>query len=146
MKNYMLYTLSICLISAISFLVTEKAFSQTARKGENTTAVKGITPGRAKALIAVAVGLTSLIVGLSARRRAVRQIGPGKGKNGAMVALILGLAGIILSILHLSTSVGAVFGSGSGKAGAIVALILSLIGITFSWLALRYKKINTNLN
>ncbi|MDR6944809.1 DUF6223 family protein [Mucilaginibacter pocheonensis] len=146
MKNYILYILSVCIISGLSFLPTEKAFSQTSQKGENTSYVKGVTPGRAKALVGVAAGLGSLIIGLSARRRSIKQIGPGKGKNGAMIALTLGLTGVILGILHLSNSVGAVFGSGSGKAGAIFALILSLAGITFSWLVLRYRKVNTNLN
>lgn len=146
MKNYILYISSVCIISGLSFLPTEKAFSQTSQKGENTSYVKGVTPGRAKALVGVAAGLGSLIIGLSARRRSIKQIGPGKGKNGAMIALTLGLTGVILGILHLSNSVGAVFGSGSGKAGAIFALILSLAGITFSWLVLRYRKVNTNLN
>lgn len=146
MKNYILYILSVCIISGLSFLPTEKAFSQTSQKGENTSYVKGVTPGRAKALVGVAAGLGSLIIGLSARRRSIKQIGPGKGKNGAMIALTLGLTGVILGILHLSNSVGAVFGSGSGKAGAIFAPILSLAGITFSWLVLRYRKVNTNLN
>lgn len=146
MKNYILYILSVCIISGLSFLPTEKAFSQTSQKGENTSYVKGVTPGRAKALVGVAAGLGSLIIGLSARRRSIKQIGPGKGKNGAMIALTLGLTGVILGILHLSNSVGAVFGSGSGKTRAIFALILSLAGITFSWLVLRYRKVNTNLN
>lgn len=160
MKKDILYILSVCVISGLFFLPTEKVFSQTARKGNktsiiaiitqisntNSSYVKGVTPGRAKALVGVAAGLASLIIGLSAKRRSIKQIGPGKGKNGAIIALTLGLAGVILSILHLSTSVGAVFGSGSGKAGAIFALILSLTGIMFSWLVLRYRKIETNSN
>ena len=56
-----------------------------------------------------------------------------------MVALSLGLTSIVLSIVHLSTSAGAVFGSGSGKAGALVALVLASFGIILSGVALRQK-------
>jgi lipoprotein signal peptidase len=52
---------------------------------------------------------------------------------------VLGFVAIVLSILHLSTSAGAVFGSGSGKAGALFGLVLGLIAITMGWLALRKK-------
>jgi hypothetical protein len=61
-------------------------------------------------------------------------------RTPAIIALCLGGVAIILSLIHLSTSAGAVFGSGSGKAGAIVTLVLALIGITLSGLALRGKR------
>jgi hypothetical protein len=51
------------------------------------------------------------------------------------VALALGLLGIILSVIHLSTFTGG-FGTGSGRAGAIVALVLSLIGTSLGGLTL----------
>jgi hypothetical protein len=51
--------------------------------------------------------------------------------------LALGFVVIALSIVHLVTTAGAVFGSGSGKAGAIVALFLGLISMILSMITLR---------
>lgn len=89
--------------------------------------VRGFTAGRAKSLAGAGVALLSVTLGGIAIQRAKKQTG-NSGRNGAMVALVLGVAGIILSIIHLITSAGAVFGSGSGKAGALVALALGIGG------------------
>lgn len=129
MKKHILYTFSACLIISFIFLLTENAFSQDTPKYAT-----GITSGRARALIGGAVGLTCLITGWRAKVLAAKGINT---HTSAIVSLILGVIGIMLSLVHLSTSAGAVFGSGSGKAGAIVALILGLIGITFASLALK---------
>jgi hypothetical protein len=119
------------LIITCIFLLSENVLAQTTNADAATSSdyVSGITNGRARALMAGAVALICLILGWRAKARSAR--------TGAMVSIALGLIGIVLSIVHLSTSAGAVFGSGSGKAGAIVALILSLIGMTFAWLALK---------
>jgi hypothetical protein len=92
-----------------------------------------ITSGRARSLVAVAVALISLCIGGLALMRSTRRI--GSGRVGAMVALVLGLIGIFLSVVHLGTSTGG-FGTGSGRAGAIVALVLGLIGMSLGGLAL----------
>jgi Family of unknown function (DUF6223) len=94
-----------------------------------------ITSGRARSLVAVAVGLISLVIGGLALRRSTRRIGTRNGRVGAIVALVLGLIGMFLSVVHLGTSTGG-FGTGSGRAGAIVALVLGLIGINLGGLAL----------
>jgi hypothetical protein len=95
----------------------------------------GITSGRARALVAVVVGLISLVVGGLALARSAGRIGTGNGRAGAIVALVLGLIGMVLSVLHLAQSTGG-FGTGSGRAGAIVALVLGLIGMNLGGLAL----------
>jgi hypothetical protein len=151
MRTYFAYLLSACFIIVLSFLAPEKAFSQ-ANPGENkapgtdsnpanpsahATYVSGITPGRARALIGVAVGLISLAVGWGAKARAAS--GKGNARNRAILAITLGIVGIILSIIHLCVMAGAVFGSGSGKAGAIFAFIPNLIGIILGGQALRQK-------
>jgi hypothetical protein len=146
MKKYIPYLLSALLIIGFSFLTTEKSFSQMdtssqATSGGNSTYVKGITPGRARALVGVACGLISLIIGWRAKVRSKAGIG-NKGRNGAIVALSLGAIALVLSIIHLSVSAGAVFGSGSGKAGAIFGLLLGLVGTTLGGLALRSHKID----
>jgi hypothetical protein len=135
MRQYISCILSFWMIIGISFLGTAEAFSQT----NSAPYVKGMTPGRARALIGVAAGLICLVVGWRARIRSAA--GTGKGRTGAIAALLLGLIGIILSVMHLTTSAGAVFGSGSGKAGAIFALVLCLIGMPLGGLALRQKKV-----
>jgi hypothetical protein len=95
----------------------------------------GITNGRARALVAVVVGLISLVVGGLALARSAGRIGSGSGRAGAIAALALGLIGMVLSVVHLGNSTGG-FGTGSGRAGAIVALVLGLIGMNLGGLAL----------
>src|ERR1051325_1461266 len=77
----------------------------------------GITPGRARALVAVAVGLISLVFAGLALARSAGRAGYGKGRAGAIVALVLGLIGIGLSVAHLGSSTGG-FGTGGGRGGA----------------------------
>src|SRR5262245_9534060 len=67
--------------------------------------------------------------------RSAGRIGAGAGRAGAIVALALGLIGVVLSVAHLGSSTGG-FGTGSGRAGAIVALVLGLIGMNLGGLAL----------
>ena len=92
----------------------------------------GITSGRARSLVAVVVGLISLIIGGLAVARAARR--SGNGRVGAIAALVLGLIGMVLSVIHLAGSTG--FGTGGGRAGAIVALLLGLVGLSLGGLAL----------
>ena len=94
-----------------------------------------LTAGRARSLVAAAVGLVSLIIGALALARSSGRIGTGNGRSSAVVALLLGLVGIVLSVVHLGTSTGG-FGTGSGRAGAIVALVLGLIGVNLGGLVL----------
>lgn len=86
-----------------------------------------ITSGRARAVVAAAVGLISVVIGGLAMARAAGRIG--------IVALVSGLIGMVLSVVHLSRSTGG-FGTGGGRAGAIVALVLALIGMSLGGLAL----------
>lgn len=152
MEKYTSYVLSACLIIVFTFLVSENAFSQANPKESNIEAadsvttisdgtspyVSGITTGRSKALVGGVLGLISLIIGWRAKVRSAKGT---NSRTGAIAALVVGLTGIVLSVVHLSTSAGAVFGSGSGKAGAIVGLALSLIGTTLGGLTLRKRHI-----
>ena len=145
MKKFIRYILSAWLIAAFSFLVPGKLFSQTSQEAIKTetadnattmdeagsTYVKGITSGRARALVGGVIGLTSLIIGWRSRMR--------PSQTGAKLAMALGLIAIILSVVHLSTVAGAVFGSGSGKAGAIVALPLAITGAILGRRTLRSR-------
>lgn len=89
----------------------------------------GITDARARALWAAGVGLISVVVGGFAFARSAGRI----GFPGAIAAVVLGLIGVVLSVVHISGSTG--FGTGGGRAGAIVALVLALIGVILGGLA-----------
>ena len=95
--------------------------------------VRGITPGRAAALLPAVMGLISVVIGWLALARSAGRTGSGRLK--AIIALVLGLTGIVLSGLHLARATGAI-GTGSGRLGAIVAMVLGLIGVVLGGLAL----------
>jgi hypothetical protein len=78
--------------------------------------------------------LVALAVGLAAAPTAqAGVVGTGGGRAGAVVAglvaaivaLVTGLLGTALAVLHLATSSGGI-GTGNGRAGAIVAVVLGL--------------------
>lgn len=144
MGKYVTFILQTCLIIGFFLLTTEMLFAQSTSEG-TSPAVRGITTGRAKAIIGGVVALLSLIIGWRAKAHSNSTNLSNVGNNGnrrtqAIIALSLGGIAIILSLIHLSTSAGAVLGSGSGKAGAIVALVLALIGTALGGLALRPKR------
>jgi hypothetical protein len=93
-------------------------------------AVVGITGGRAQSLVALAVGLISVIVGWLALARSTSIAGIRRG----LVALVVGLIGMILSGVRLANSTA--IGTGSGRLGAIVALAVGLIGMVLGAVAL----------
>ncbi|GAA0895141.1 DUF6223 family protein [Pseudonocardia zijingensis] len=86
----------------------------------------GITSGRLGSLVAGAVGLVGVVAGGLALS--------GRGRTTAVTALVAGLLGAALAVLHLATSTGG-FGTGSGRAGAIVALVVGLVGVALGGLA-----------
>jgi hypothetical protein len=114
------------LIAALNFYTTRFGFA---------VEPGAITSGRARALVAVVVGLISLVVGGLALARSSGRLGAGNGRACAIMALVLGLIGMILSVVHLGTSTGG-FGTGSGRAGAIIALVFGLLGINLGGLVL----------
>jgi len=87
-------------------------------------AAAGITAGRAQSLVALAMGLISLVVGALA----------GARRRRAGAALVVGLIGIVFSAVRLANSTA--IGTGSGRLGAIVALVVGLLGTFLGWRAL----------
>jgi len=147
MIKYSQFILSTILVIAFIFFASQKTYPQQTQdtsksettnslstKPDGTAYVSGVTTGRTKAIATGLLGLISLAVSWRSKARS--------SQTGAKVALALGLIAILLSIVHLSTTAGAVFGSGSGKAGAIVALIVGLAGITLSIITLRSRRIS----
>ena len=123
MKNNIAYVVMVCMAIALTNL-SAGAFPQTDQtsNADTNAYVTGITAGRARALVGGVFGLASLIVGLRAKRSGrlwgiialmlgimavilsvihlanlTGGFGTGGGKAGAIVALVLGLIGCILS-------------------------------------------------
>src|SRR5215510_4415065 len=92
----------------------------------------GITAGRARALVAVAVALISLVIGGLALARPAGRIGNGRARS--IAALVLGLIGFVIGALAATANGG--LGTGSGLGGALVAMIMGLIGMALGGLAL----------
>ena len=142
MRNLTSFTVLALLIIVFSLSQSHVAYSQTeqaaasSNKEAKTPYVTGITSGRAKSLIGVVAGLSSMIIGWRIKRRSVA--GGSGWRPWALAALALGLVAAVVSVLHLANTSGG-FGTGGGKAGAIVALILGLLGTSFSGIALRTK-------
>ena len=112
------------LIVPVGLFTSQAVFAFDVPAGE-------ITGGRARALVGVAVALISVVVGGLALVRPANRL----GNVGAIAALVLGLIGTVLGVLHLAASTGG-FGTGGGRLGAIVGLVLGLIGMILGGLAL----------
>ena len=120
---------------SVSGLDNENHFYTPLRKVRSARIVD-VTSGRARAMVIAGVGLISLIIGGLALARS-------GGRTAAIVALVLGLIGVVLSAVHLAGSTG--FGTGGGRAGAIVGLVLALIGTTLGGLVLaRARRSNSD--
>ncbi|XXZ53924.1 DUF6223 family protein [Sorangium sp. So ce341] len=106
---------------------------ETARviRARNSFMTRTWSPIRAAAAAAALLGG----VGLAAPAAAQGVIGPGSGRAGATVAVVVGLIGAVVGGLALARSVGRT-GTGNGRNGAIVALVLGLIGMVLAGLHL----------
>jgi hypothetical protein len=92
-----------------------------------------LTIGRLTSIIVVVIGLISIVIGRQAMARTARRNPSGRPR--AIFALVLGVAGMAFSMLHLAFFTGG-FGTGSGRAGSIVSLLAGLIGALLGGLAL----------
>lgn len=90
--------------------------------------VYGLTTQRFWATSAAGLALVGVVIGGLALVRAARRIGPGQGKNGAVVALGAGLLAAVVGGLLLAIANGGP-GTGNGVVGAAAALVLGLIGM-----------------
>jgi hypothetical protein len=144
MKTFIPFMLAVCLTIVFSYLTSENVYAQSDQAQKMDTAtdgsssyVTGITPGRARSLVGVALGLISLITGWRAKRRLA--VSGSNVLTSTITALVLGSCAVILSVIHL-TIVSGGFGTGRGKAGAIVALVLGLTGMSLGGFALLRSK------
>jgi hypothetical protein len=144
MKTFIPFVLVVSLTIAFSCLATEKVYAQSDQAQKIDTAsngtssyVTGITTGRARSLVGVALGLISVIIGWRIKRRVA--VSGESLRKWTTATLVLGLGAVILSVIHLTTISGG-FGTGGGKAGAIVALVLGFIGMSLGGVALLRSK------
>lgn len=84
-----------------------------------------LTPKRLVASGGAMVALVGTIIGGLALARSARGIGPGKGRRGAMVAVVTGPIGLAVGGLVVTTATGGL-GTGNGIAGGFVAIALGL--------------------
>lgn len=119
------------LVSAVPTLLADVAQDQKSEKH-----VSGITSGRAKSLIGVVLGVSSLIIGWRLKARSKNK--ESVSKSWAVAGMLLGLAAVVLSVFHLTANTGE-FGTGGGKAGAILGLLVGVAGTALSGLMLRLK-------
>jgi len=94
-----------------------------------------LTPERLTASSAALVALIGAVIGGLALARSIGRIGPGHGRRGAIVALVMGPIGLVVGGLVVATADGGL-GTGNGIAGGFVAVILGLIGTSLGGLAL----------
>jgi hypothetical protein len=132
---------SVCLSMIILCLAITSVFAGAAQDQKSETYVSGLTSGRAKSLIGVALGLSSLIIGWRAKARSKNKM--NVSRSWPISGVTLGLAAVVLSVLHLAANAGG-FGTGGGKAGAIVALVVGVCGGVLSVLALRFKRVSSD--
>ena len=93
------------------------------------------TPERIAASSAALVALMGAVIGGLALARAARRMGPGNGRRGAIVALVLGPIGLIIGGLVVATADGGL-GTGNGIGGGVVAMMMGMVGIALGALAL----------
>lgn len=112
--------------ASLTALVTESA---TVAAGDY-----GPDSDRFRAMVAALFALSSVALGALALAR-VRRFDRGNVPASAVAALILGLTGAVVGVVHLADSQGG-FGTGNGRAGAIVALLIAQVGINLGGVAL----------
>jgi hypothetical protein len=93
------------------------------------------TPKRMLASSAAVAGLISAGIGGLALARSAGKTGSGRGRRGAIVALVLGPIGLVVGALVVLTADGGL-GTGNGLAGGVVAMMVGLIGMALGGLAL----------
>lgn len=108
------------------------------------TTVHGATPRRLWATGVALLGLGGVVIGGLALRRSVGPIGAGKGKKGAIVALLAGLIAAVNGSLNLAVATGGL-GSGNGVVGGAAALVLGLIAMALGGLTLARSDRSRNL-
>jgi len=89
--------------------------------------VYGLTSKRQFALVALGLGLLSVIFGWRTFRKSARHTSILSGKSWPIVAIVTGLMAVIGSVLNLATANGGP-GSGNGVLGSAQALVLGLTG------------------
>ena len=97
--------------------------------------VYGLTSKRQFALVALGLGLLSVIFGWRTFRKSSSHTSIRNGKSWPIVAIVTGLMAVIGSVLNLATANGGP-GSGNGVIGSAQALVLGLTGMFFGGLAM----------
>lgn len=120
MKSCIRHFTAVCLFIVFLICSPDAAHGKSGGNGAGSSSnvdssyTKGVTSGRAKSLVGVALGVFSIGIGLLAKRRMT--VNKKNGRTWGLAALILAISAFLLSIGHLVTTTGG-FGTGGGKAG-----------------------------
>ena len=92
--NERLIAIAAALIGLVSIIIARQALSRAARNINS----------RSRAIVSLVAGLTAILAGVLHLANTTGGFGTGKGRAGAIVALLIGIAGVILSGLALVRS------------------------------------------
>ena len=104
--------------------------------------VYGLTSKRQFALVALGLGLLSVILGWRTFHKSAAHTSILRGRNWPVAAIVIGLVAVIGSVFNLATSNGGP-GSGDGVLGSAQGLVLGLTGIVLGGLGMvRFRRKN----
>ena len=104
--------------------------------------VYGLTSKRQFALVALGLGLLSVIFGWRTFRKSARHTSILNGKSWPVVVIVTGGMAVIFGVVNLATANGGP-GSGNGVLGSAQALVLGLTGMLLGGLAIvRFRRKN----
>lgn len=141
-RNKIHFLLPFCLL--LSLIALGVMACGSAASGNSAASVSGMTPGRLWATIDAVVGLIGVVIGGLSLARSAGRIGNG-GRNGAIVAVAVGLIVIAYAVLHLNIFTGGL-GTGAGRAGAIIAIVMGLTSMVLGGLALARSRGSRSTN
>jgi uncharacterized membrane protein len=104
--------------------------------------VYGLTSKRQFALVAMGLGLLSVIFGWRTFRKSASHTSILNGRRWPIVAIVTGLMAVIGGVLNLANANGGP-GSGNGVLGSAQALVLGLTGMLLGgWAIVRFRRKN----
>ncbi|HEY8993468.1 MAG TPA: DUF6223 family protein [Lacunisphaera sp.] len=135
MKRIFVYVLAALAGAALFGLLVHAILVATQLSTPAAATVYGATPRRLWATGTIALAAAGAGLAALALRRSLKRVGPGRGKNGATVAAVLGLVAIASGGTNLAMANGGP-GTGNGVVGAAMAVVLGLVALVLATLVL----------
>lgn len=123
--------MAVIVMVILGFALAVPAAAQSATL-QDSTGIYTLGSGRIAAAMAAVAALLGVASGTLSLRRSS---GRGKGRRGAILALVLGPIGLTAGGLVVATANGGL-GTGNGLGGGVVAMVLGLASVVLGCLAL----------